>query len=53
MTENDVRVEWQALQDFTAKVFEGLGMPAQRFGRTLPDGIPHRNRSNGDGRDIA
>ena len=33
MTEIDVRVEWQALQDFTAKVFEGLGMPAEDAAR--------------------
>ncbi len=25
----DVRIEWKALQEFTAKVFEGLGMPPQ------------------------
>ncbi|HWP47212.1 MAG TPA: Ldh family oxidoreductase [Candidatus Limnocylindrales bacterium] len=25
----EVRVEWKALQEFTAKVFEGLGMPPQ------------------------
>jgi len=25
----EVRVDWKALQDFTAKVFEGLGMPSK------------------------
>jgi LDH2 family malate/lactate/ureidoglycolate dehydrogenase len=27
MAEEMLRVEWQALQDFTQKIFEGVGMP--------------------------